>query len=283
MAAIARLMEAGAQTKSAYVRLGRPRGGDLCAGRPQPGAALTFVGWLIAGLARAEALLRAAAVLIITCPCALGLAAPAVQIAASGRLFRKRRAGQVRRRAGAAGRGRSRGVRQDRRADLGPPAAWCDAPPRLVAAAAPLARASRHPLAQALAREAGPGPVAARRQGDRRPGRRGPDRRPAGPARPRRLRRRGQPADAETVLWFARDGEAPRRLCFADTLRADAARPCGAEGPRPGGQVLSGDTPVAVRPALPRPAGIERWRARPDADREGRGHRRAEGGGPQGR
>ena len=39
-------------------------------------AALTFLGWLIVALSFPDALMRAAAVLIITCPCALGLAAP---------------------------------------------------------------------------------------------------------------------------------------------------------------------------------------------------------------
>lgn len=52
-------------------------------------SALAFVGWYIYSWDVRTALNIAAAVLIITCPCALGLAVPAVTTAASGRLFKR--------------------------------------------------------------------------------------------------------------------------------------------------------------------------------------------------
>ena len=52
-------------------------------------SALSFVGWYLYSQDLRMSLNIAAAVLIITCPCALGLAVPAVTTAVSGRLFQK--------------------------------------------------------------------------------------------------------------------------------------------------------------------------------------------------
>ncbi|HXZ68090.1 MAG TPA: heavy metal translocating P-type ATPase, partial [Alphaproteobacteria bacterium] len=88
-AELARLVEAGTQSRARFVRLA-DRAAQLYVPIVHALAALTFAGWWMLGdLGFRAALMNAVAVLIITCPCALGLAVPAVQIVASGRLFRR--------------------------------------------------------------------------------------------------------------------------------------------------------------------------------------------------
>ncbi|WP_434053021.1 MAG: cation-translocating P-type ATPase [Roseibium sp.] len=82
-----RLLETASQAKSAYVRIA-DRAARLYAPLVHGAAALTFLGWLLAGMSWQPALVISISVLIITCPCALGLAVPAVQVVASGQLFR---------------------------------------------------------------------------------------------------------------------------------------------------------------------------------------------------
>ncbi|MCB2087533.1 MAG: cadmium-translocating P-type ATPase [Sphingomonadaceae bacterium] len=87
LAEIARLMEASTQSRSRYVRIA-DRAARLYAPAIHSIAALTVIGWLLAGASLYEALVIGVAVLIITCPCALGLAVPVAQVVASGALMR---------------------------------------------------------------------------------------------------------------------------------------------------------------------------------------------------
>ena len=84
---IARLMGEAGQGRSRYVRIA-DRAARLYAPAVHTLAASSFIVWLLLGAGWHQALLIAAAVLIITCPCALGLAVPAAQIVAAGSLMR---------------------------------------------------------------------------------------------------------------------------------------------------------------------------------------------------
>ena len=88
IADIARLMDEAGQSRSRYVRIA-DRAARLYAPAVHSLAALAFIGWMIAGAGWHQSLTIAVAVLIITCPCALGLAVPVSQVVASGALMKR--------------------------------------------------------------------------------------------------------------------------------------------------------------------------------------------------
>lgn len=88
LAEIARLMTVAEQGRGRYVRLA-DRAARLYAPSVHLLGASTFIGWMLMGNIWQDSLTAAIAVLIVTCPCALALAVPAVQVAAASRLFNK--------------------------------------------------------------------------------------------------------------------------------------------------------------------------------------------------
>ncbi len=266
LAELARLMEMGEQSKSRFMRMA-----DTAARLYVPvvhtGAVLTLlVWWLVLGASFHTGLMYATALLIITCPCAMGLAAPAVQVVATGRLFKSGvfvRSGDALERLSqidtvvfdktgtlTLGRPQWRNVDEISMADQ--------------QLAACLARASRHPLARAVVRMVGPGPVAdgvsehpgqglaavvegiAVKLGSRAFA--APD--------------HSAPDDNFSSLWLSRGPGQAVRFTFADDLRPDAAEVVAAlVASGMDVRLLSGDTPGPVADVAAR-VGIRDARAR---------------------
>jgi P-type Cu2+ transporter len=265
LAEISRLMLAAEQGKARYRRLA-----DRAAGIYSPavhGLGLaTFLGWLIAGATWQMALTYAIAVLIITCPCALALAVPAVQIAAASRLFRRRiiikAADGLERiaetdmvvfdKTGTLTLGRPQLLEADRISD--------DA----LSSAAGLAAASKHPYAQAIVEAAErrlgrvmtvPGVEEVPGHGLRRCLVQGEER--LGSAAWCGIESAGE----DSEVWYRRDWMTPVLFRFEDSLRSDAADVVAALK-RQGYAValLSGDRKAVVG-KIAREAGIDTWQA----------------------
>lgn len=151
---IDRLLDKAVHARSRYVKLS-DRIASYYAPVVHATAALTFIGWMLAGQSTHAAVIAAISVLIITCPCALALAIPAVQVVAASALFRSGvflNAGDAIERLAEADI-----AVFDKTGTLTLPephvinAAEID--PQVFAMAAQLAVSSRHPLAGAIARQ----------------------------------------------------------------------------------------------------------------------------------
>jgi Cu2+-exporting ATPase len=261
LAEITRMVEAGEQSRSRFVRLA-DQAARLYVPLVHSLALATLIGWLVAGDTR-TAIINAIAVLIITCPCALGLAVPAVQVVASGRLFKagvlvksgdalERMAGVdtvVVDKTGTLTEGRPRLVEPEA------------VPEGMLELAARLARTSRHPLSRAIADAAGMGPAA--KDVRETPGG-GLDCVEHG----RHLRFGSARwlgietvSDPHSEAWLIIDDGEPVRFRFQDRLRSDAREAI--DGLRQRGcriELLSGDRCGPVG-AIAAELGIENWTA----------------------
>ena len=262
LAEITRLVEAGEQSRSRYVRLA-DRAAKLYVPIVHTLAALTLVGWFLMLGEPRPAIINAIAVLIITCPCALALAVPAVQVVASGRLYKDGvlvKSGDAMERLAL-----SDTVVFDKTGTL------TVGKPRLVnrdeieneafEIAAALARTSRHPLSRAIADAAGMGAVAddvLETPGGGVEGRvRGLKAR-LGSARWIGVEGTTAP---HSEAWLEVDGETPVCFRFEDKLRPEARETIDALHKR-GCRVilLSGDRQAPVA-AIAEELGLDKWQA----------------------
>ena len=262
LAECVRLIDAAEARRSRFVVLA-----DRVARRYAPAvhvcALATFLFWYVAWGASLEAsLLTAASVLIITCPCALALAVPAVQVIATSRLFQS---GILLKSATALERlAEVDTVVFDKTGTLTEPVLGLQGAPDAAAlrVAASLAASSRHPLARSLCSAAGPVPAAedvvehpgeglslTTAAGEIRLG----SRAFCGDA--------GAPAAAMPELWLARPGVPGVRFSFDETLRADAAAVVARlAAMRLTVRLVSGDRPDSVA-RVAADVGIADWEA----------------------
>ena len=226
-------------------------------------AALSFAGWYIYTWDMRTALNIAAAVLIITCPCALGLAVPAVTTAASGRLFRR---GMLIKDATALERlAQVDTVVFDKTGTLteGTPELTnlADHAASDLQIALALAAASSHPLSRAIVRAAQAAGVVPVEVTDIRevPGYGTEGRWQGMTVRLGRAAWIGAEPGTQTSTWLRIGHERPRVFTFADSLRRGAAEAVAALQ-EAGHEVIlmSGDTTPAVE-ALAQRLGIRHW------------------------
>jgi len=251
LAEIARMIAAAERGRTRY-----DRWADQAARIYAPGVHLialaAFIGWVWATGDWRLAINTASAVLIITCPCALGLAVPAVHAVAGGRLFRR---GIFLKDGGALERLArvdtvvfdKTGTLTDGRARIAeaPPS---DDPAWPVAAA--LAAVSHHPLARALAGEAearGIAPATGLTDLKEVPGRGVEGRLGDVPVRLGSADWTGAERSTRTSVWLRVGTGTPIAFIARETLREDAPDVC--EGLRVSGfrvALLSGDSPGPV-------------------------------------
>ncbi|MCI4677815.1 heavy metal translocating P-type ATPase [Rhodoblastus acidophilus] len=259
----ARLIDAASAARSGYVRLA-DRVSQLYAPVVHIAALGTGLAWwLLLGASVHDALVIGISVLIITCPCALALAVPAVQAMASGAFFR---AGLFLNDAtGLEKLGEVNSIVFDKTGTLTLPeprvANAGEIAPDLLELAGRLAHSSSHPLALALARSAraaAPLPDARETPGMGVAAPFGGGEARLGSAAFCDVEQPAGEADASAI--FIRAGERWARLLIRQTLRPDAAKVLSYL--RDSGlniAMLSGDRPEAAAP-IARELKIESWR-----------------------
>jgi len=261
LAEMMRLMEAAEGGRARYRRIA-DRVSAMYAPVVHLTALVTFIGWMLAGADWHQAITIAIAVLIITCPCALGLAVPIVQVVAARRLFEN----GIMAKDGAA-------MERLAQADaavfdktgtltLGHPRLTNvhEIAPRLLGVAASLAAHSRHPLSQAITAQGGGAPALSFDEVRELPGF---GMEASAGDTTWRLGRANWAADGsqESGTVLSRNGGIVARFAFEDETRAGARATIAALKAHVGPvEMLSGDTEAACR-RVAEELGIDDWRA----------------------
>jgi P-type Cu2+ transporter len=259
---ISKLVEAGEQKKGKFVRIA-DKAARLYVPVVHTLAILTFVGWMLYSGDLRTASINAIAVLIITCPCALGLAVPAVQIVASGRLFKKGvliKSGDALERLA-----KIDTVVFDKTGTLTLGSLQLanagDISKSALETAAHLTRASRHPIARAVSAAAGSGSVA---ENIKEVAGQGVEAKIGG-----KLTKFGSASyvgvknepDAQTESWLRTSRGKPVRFKFKDTPRMDARDTInGLIEKGYGVELLTGDKKSMAKETA-KLLGIETWQA----------------------
>jgi Cu2+-exporting ATPase len=246
LADMVRMMEAAEGGRARYRRIAE-RVSALYAPVVHLTALVTFLGWMMVGGDWHRSLTIAIAVLIITCPCALGLAVPIVQVVAGRRLFEN---GIMMRDGSALERlAEADAVVLDKTGTLtlGRPrlVGWERLPPDLLDMAASLAAQSNHPASRAIV-EAAPGARTVRFEDVREIAGLGIEGRAEGSTW--RLGRAGWAGEGDVSgsTVFGRDGLALAGFRFEDRLRPGAKEAVRALQKHFGTvRILSGDTAAA--------------------------------------
>ncbi len=270
---MAALAENAALTRNRYTRLA-DRAAQYYAPAVHSLALLTLAFWWFKSDDFHLALTHAIAVLIVTCPCALALAVPAVQVAAASTLLRF---GVLLKRPEALEKlEKINSVVFDKTGTLTTGAFHLSEsekapspPPEILRAAAALAAASTHPLSRALLRASGPVPPAKDVREIPGQGLESSEGAKLGTAEFCGVTEKEQDSDspetAQTILYYLPpppSNNKAYRFSFTDTLRPTAAKTVQAF--RSAGlevTLLSGDAFGPVR-AMAEESGIAHWKAR---------------------
>ncbi len=260
IAEISKLLDVGEQKRSKYRQIA-DKAAELYVPIVHTLAASAFLGWLIFTGDVRQAIFTAISVLVITCPCALALAAPVVQIVAAGRLYARSaflKSGDALERIAACDH-----IVFDKTGtltEITPVVETSDETRDTLNLAAQLARGSRHPVSRAIVQAACPGPAAEDIEEHKGLGLSGLiEGRAARLGSWSWVSDDGSDAPEDANLWFWMEGDAPYPIKLSEAVKdhgADLINWLNSQGIS--SEICSGDSADRVA-LIARQLGISEW------------------------